>query len=91
MLGSLIMTRYAKQQTRTDQPTEAGEPEFYPKTPLGRQLWELRKQIVASGEPLLDREDLEREIAERRAECLWPCTSGQDSSIMGLPVGESNG
>jgi hypothetical protein len=39
---------------------------FQPKTPLGRRLWELRKRIVASGEPLLDWDDLEREIAERR-------------------------
>jgi hypothetical protein len=40
--------------------------DFQPKTPLGRRLWELRKRIVASGEPLLDWDDLEREIAERR-------------------------
>ena len=39
---------------------------FQPKTPLGRRLRELRKRIVASGEPLLDWDDLEREIAERR-------------------------
>jgi hypothetical protein len=60
------MNRYAKQRTIADQALEAPEPEFQPKTPLGRRLWELRKQIVASGEPLLDSEDLEREIAERR-------------------------
>jgi len=60
------MARYAKQQTTADQALEASEPEFQPKTPLGHRLWELRKQIVASGEPLLDLEDLEREIAERR-------------------------
>jgi hypothetical protein len=40
--------------------------DFQPKTPLGRRLWELRKRIVASGEPLLDWDDLERELAERR-------------------------
>jgi hypothetical protein len=39
---------------------------FEPRTPLGRQLWELRKRIVASGEPLLDREQIEREVVERR-------------------------
>lgn len=60
------MARHAKQPTTFDQPPEAPEPEFQPKTPLGRRLWELRKQIVASGEPLLEWEDLEREIAERR-------------------------
>lgn len=42
------------------------EEEFHPRTPLGRRLWEIRKRIVESGEPLLDREGLEREIAERR-------------------------
>ena len=60
------MARHAKHQTTADQPAEAPEPEFQPKTALGHRLWELRKQIVAAGEPLLDREDLEREIAERR-------------------------
>lgn len=35
-------------------------------SPLGKKLRELRAQIVASGEPLLSREDLDREIAERR-------------------------
>jgi len=40
--------------------------DFQPKTSLGRRLRELRKRIVASGEPLLDWDELEREIAERR-------------------------
>jgi hypothetical protein len=33
---------------------------------LGRRLWEIRARIVASGEPLLGWEEIEREIAERR-------------------------
>jgi hypothetical protein len=66
MLGYSIMTRYAKQQTTAGQALDAPEPKFQPKTPLGRRLWELRQQIVASGEPMLDWKDLEREIAERR-------------------------
>jgi hypothetical protein len=41
---------------------------FKPKTPLGRKLWELRQKIVASGEPLLDWEELEKEVAERRGD-----------------------
>jgi hypothetical protein len=45
---------------------EVHEEELQPRTPLGSRLWELRKRIVASGEPLLDEGDLEREIAERR-------------------------
>jgi len=36
------------------------------KTPLGKKLQEIRAQIIASGEPLLTIEDVEREVAERR-------------------------
>jgi hypothetical protein len=35
-------------------------------TPLGKKLWEIRQRIVKSGVPLLNDEELEREIAERR-------------------------
>lgn len=41
---------------------------YRPKTALGRRLWEIRKRIVASGEPLLGWKELEKEIAERRGE-----------------------
>jgi hypothetical protein len=40
--------------------------EFHPRSPLGRELWEIRQRVVESGEPLLDWEGLERELAERR-------------------------
>ena len=39
---------------------------YEPRTPLGHRLWELRRQIVASGEKLLTWEEIEREVAERR-------------------------
>jgi len=39
-----------------------------PRTELGRRLMEIRQSAIDSGEPLLDWEDLEREIAERRGE-----------------------
>lgn len=42
------------------------EEEFHPRSPLGRELWKIRRRVIASGEPLLDWEGLEREIAERR-------------------------
>jgi len=42
--------------------------EFRPRTALGRRLWEIRQRVVKSGEPLLDWDDLEREVAERRGE-----------------------
>jgi hypothetical protein len=40
--------------------------EFVPKTELGKTLWAIRKKIEASGVPLLNREELEKEIASRR-------------------------
>ena len=42
--------------------------EHTPRTPLGQQLWDMRSRLVASGEPLLGWEEIEREIAERRGE-----------------------
>ena len=42
--------------------------EYEPRTELGRKLVRLRKEIEQSGVPLLDWDDLEREIAERRGE-----------------------
>jgi hypothetical protein len=38
------------------------------RTRLGEQLLRIRQQIVASGEPLLSWEQIEREVAERRGE-----------------------
>jgi prevent-host-death family protein len=37
-------------------------------TPLGRKLSRIRQQIVATGEPLLDWDEVNREVAERRGE-----------------------
>lgn len=39
-----------------------------PLSPLGEQLLRIREEIVASGEPLLSWEELDREVAERRGE-----------------------
>jgi hypothetical protein len=38
------------------------------RTLLGERLLQIREQIVASGEPLLSWEEIEREVAERRGE-----------------------
>jgi hypothetical protein len=40
--------------------------EYVPQTPLGQRLWQIRQEIVESGEPLLSWDDIEREVAERR-------------------------
>ncbi len=37
-------------------------------TPLGKRLREIRKDIVESGEPLLNLTQLQQEVAERRGE-----------------------
>lgn len=42
------------------------EPRFEPRTPLGRKLWALRQQIVASGAPLLTADEIDAELAEQR-------------------------
>lgn len=40
--------------------------EFTPTTAFGRRLLELRRRAIAEGQPLLTREELEREVADRR-------------------------
>ena len=42
--------------------------DFIPRTVLAQRLWKLRQKIVASGEPLLSWDDIEREVSERRGE-----------------------
>jgi len=41
---------------------------FTPKTELASRLWEIRKRIIASGEPLLDWDGVQKEVSQRRAE-----------------------
>jgi hypothetical protein len=45
--------------------TEADRP-IVPRTPFGERLLRIRKEIIASGEPLLSWREIEREVAERR-------------------------
>lgn len=61
----VLMTSKANQHD-TPQASIPVDKNFQPKTPLGCRLWELRKRIVASGGPLLEWDDIEREVAERR-------------------------
>ena len=42
------------------------QPAYQPRTALGRVLWEIRGQILASGEPLLSWDEIEREVFEQR-------------------------
>lgn len=47
--------------------TEAKE-RFVPQTQLGRRLWEIRRKIVTGDQPLLDWEQIERDLLQRRGE-----------------------
>jgi hypothetical protein len=42
------------------------EDAFRPRTELGRRLWEIRKRSIVSGARLLNWEEIEREIKDRR-------------------------
>ncbi len=45
-----------------------GQPDFVPRTELGRRLLRIRQRIVASGQPLLDWDGIEKELRDRRGE-----------------------
>jgi hypothetical protein len=51
-------------ETQTKLPTSTTERTA--RTPLGKKLLELRQKILMSGRPLLDWDDIAREIAQRR-------------------------
>ena len=42
------------------------EPDFQPKTALGKKLWEIRQQSIAEGTKLLAESELEQELADRQ-------------------------
>lgn len=55
--------------TKPERPLRDDDPYLWdlePQTDLGRLLLECRRELVAKGEPLLDWEGIEREVAERR-------------------------
>lgn len=41
---------------------------YQPRTILGMKLWKLRQKIVVAGAPLLNWDELEQEVAERKGE-----------------------
>jgi hypothetical protein len=43
-------------------------PPYIARTSMGKRLWEIRQKILASGEPLLDWDDINREVQHRRGE-----------------------
>jgi hypothetical protein len=57
-------------RNRTSEMPPAAEgsrlPPCQPCTALGKRLWEVRSQIIASGEKLLSWDEIEKEVSEQR-------------------------
>lgn len=51
---------------KSESDTKTLENEYIPETPLAKKLWEIRTRAIASGMQLLNEEEIERELAERR-------------------------
>jgi hypothetical protein len=43
---------------------------FAPRTPLAKRLWELRQEVLASGIPLLNLDEIRQELQARRGGVL---------------------
>jgi hypothetical protein len=46
------------------------EKAFTPRTPLAKRLWELRQEVLASGTPLLNLDEIRQELQARRGGVL---------------------
>ena len=64
-------TRTPEASNEGESPLDEVTATYVPRTELGRCLLELRAKAVRAGMPLLTREELEREIAERRGGVEW--------------------
>lgn len=64
------MSRHARKKADLSEPSSdfSEENTYTPRTPLGESLLAARQEYLRSGQPLLDEEGLEREMAERRGE-----------------------
>ena len=60
------MARYGKSQAAARSAEVTGEEEFHLKARLEQLLGRARQEFLASGQPMLDWEGVEREIAGRR-------------------------
>ncbi len=43
---------------------------LHPRTPLAKRLWELRQEVLASGVPLLNLDEIRQELRARRGGVL---------------------
>jgi hypothetical protein len=55
---------------RHNKTSEENAPSFTPRTPLARHLWELRQEVLASGTPLLNLDEIRQELQARRGGVL---------------------
>ena len=63
--GESTVTQEVDMETKTDTPTTPTTAKVA-RTPFGKILLEIRQRIVASGRPLLDWDDIDREMAAQR-------------------------
>jgi hypothetical protein len=55
---------------KRDQTSDEKAPSFTPMTPLAKRLWELRQEVLASGVPLLNLDEIRQELQARRGGVL---------------------
>jgi hypothetical protein len=53
-----------------DKTSKEKTPSFSPRTPLAKRLWELRQEVLASGMPLLNLDEIRQELQARRGGVL---------------------
>jgi hypothetical protein len=63
--GESTVTQEVSMETKTDTPTTPTT-EKVARTPFGKKLLEIRQRILASGRPLLDWDDIDREMVVQR-------------------------
>lgn len=62
-----LKTRHPMTMPSMVRETKASAKEIQPISELGKQLQQIRAEIIASGTPLLTDEEIEWEVAERRS------------------------
>jgi len=55
---------------KRDQMSDEKAPSFTSRTPLAKRLWELRQEVLASGAPLLNLDEIRQELQARRGGVL---------------------
>jgi hypothetical protein len=61
-LKKLIATERRHPIEKRDQTSDEKAPSFTPRMPLAKRLWELRQEVLASGVPLLNLDEIRQEL-----------------------------